>query len=196
MATDNATAAGNDAIFSLEQMRGAYEHRALWLHYLAEKAVEDGENGPLHQAIRKCGLYHADVRFAPFTSMDDFDEVFQSEPAKSVFEMETIEKDEDTLSIDFHYCPLVEAWKKLGLPHAPVSSSVPFEVRRAAPSASQRRTRRTPVAVSLFRPSKMRSCGRACSGFASCCFMAHPSPFLSSYAGRSLLMPFYRNFQK
>ena len=108
MATDNATAAGNDAIFSLEQMRGAYEHRALWLHYLAEKAVEDGENGPLHQAIRKCGLYHADVRFAPFTSMDDFDEVFQSEPAKSVFEMETIEKDEDTLSIDFHYCPLVE----------------------------------------------------------------------------------------
>lgn len=95
MATDNATAAGNDAIFSLEQMRGAYEHRALWLHYLAEKAVEDGENGPLHQAIRKCGLYHADVRFAPFTSMDDFDEVFQSEPAKSVFEMETIEKDDE-----------------------------------------------------------------------------------------------------
>lgn len=76
MATDNATAAGNDAIFSLEQMRGAYEHRALWLHYMAEKAVEDGENGPLHQAIRKCGLYHADARFAPFTSMDDFDEVF------------------------------------------------------------------------------------------------------------------------
>ena len=86
MATDNATAASNDAIFSLEQMRGAYEHRALWLHYLAEKAVEDGENGPLHQAIRKCGLYHADVRFAPFISMDDFDEVFQSEAAKSVFE--------------------------------------------------------------------------------------------------------------
>ena len=122
MATDNATAAGNDAIFSLEQMRGAYEHRALWLHYLAEKAVEDGENGPLHQAIRKCGLYHADVRFAPFTSMDDFDEVFQSEPAKSVFEMETIEKDEDTLSIDFHYCPLVEAWKKLGLPQDEISA--------------------------------------------------------------------------
>ena len=45
MATDNVSAAGNDAIFSLEQMRGAYEHRALWLHYLAEKAVEDGENG-------------------------------------------------------------------------------------------------------------------------------------------------------
>ena len=122
MATDNATAAGNDAIFSLEQMRGAYEHRALWLHYLAEKAVEDGENGPLHQAIRKCGLYHADVRFAPFTSMDDFDEVFQSEPAKSVFEMETIEKDKDTLSIDFHYCPLVEAWKKLGLPQDEISA--------------------------------------------------------------------------
>lgn len=103
-------------------MRGAYEHRALWLHYLAEKAVEDGENGPVHQAIRKCGLYHADVRFAPFTSMDDFDEVFQSEPAKSVFEMETIEKDEDTLSIDFHYCPLVEAWKKLGLPQDEISA--------------------------------------------------------------------------
>lgn len=57
-----------------------------------------------------------------FTSMDDFDEVFQSEPAKSVFEMETIEKDEDTLSIDFHYCPLVEAWKKLGLPQDEISA--------------------------------------------------------------------------
>ena len=91
MATDNVTAAGNDAIFSLEQMRGAYEHRALWLHYLAEKAVEDGENGPLHQAIRKCGLYHADARFAPCTSMDAFDEVFQSEPSRCVFEMENIE---------------------------------------------------------------------------------------------------------
>ena len=42
MATDNATAAGNDAIFSLEQMRGAYEHRALWLHYLAERPSKTG----------------------------------------------------------------------------------------------------------------------------------------------------------
>lgn len=36
--------------------------------------------------------------------------------------METIEKDDDTLSIDFHYCPLVEAWKKLGLPQDEISA--------------------------------------------------------------------------
>lgn len=121
MAKEDA-GAQEEAAFTLEQMRGAYEHRALWLHYLAENATEDGADGPLHQAIRNCGLYHVQAKFAPFTSIDAFDEVFQAEPAKSVFEMETVEKDDRTLSVDFHYCPLVEAWKKLGLPQDEIAA--------------------------------------------------------------------------
>ena len=74
MATDNATTAGNDAIFSLEQMRGAYEHRRAVASLPAgRRPSRTGETTLFTQAIRKCGLYHADVRFAPFTSMDDFD---------------------------------------------------------------------------------------------------------------------------
>lgn len=107
----------DEKTFSLEQMRGAYEHRALWMYYLSKEhnPVEDGADGPLHQAIRQCGLYHAATKYGTFESIDKFCEAFASEPAKSVFEMEIVEKDENTLSVDFHYCPLVEAWKKLGI---------------------------------------------------------------------------------
>ena len=34
----------------------------------------------------------------------------------NTFEMEILESSDKKLSIDFHYCPLVAAWQKLGLP--------------------------------------------------------------------------------
>ena len=52
--------------------------------------------------------------------------------------------------------PLGQAWR-VALGSAAVGPGVPGGVSIAAPSASQRMTRRTPVTVSLFRPSRMRS---------------------------------------
>ena len=37
-----------------------------------------------------------------------------TKPAQLVFEMDVLESTDDTLSIDFHYCPLVKAWQKAG----------------------------------------------------------------------------------
>ena len=37
-----------------------------------------------------------------------------TKPAQLVFEMDVLESTDDTLNIDFHYCPLVKAWQKAG----------------------------------------------------------------------------------
>lgn len=41
--------------------------------------------------------------------------VFADETGQKVFEMEIVENTKDKLYIDFHYCPLVSAWQKLGV---------------------------------------------------------------------------------
>lgn len=37
-----------------------------------------------------------------------------TKPAQWVFEMDVLESTDDTLYLDFHYCPLVKAWQKAG----------------------------------------------------------------------------------
>ena len=37
-----------------------------------------------------------------------------TKPAQLVFEMDILESTDNTLNIDFHYCPLVKAWQKAG----------------------------------------------------------------------------------
>ncbi len=44
----------------------------------------------------------------------EFAKVFADETTRKVFEMEFKETSEKALHIDFHYCPLVAAWKKAG----------------------------------------------------------------------------------
>lgn len=104
----------DEKAYTLNEARAMFEHRALWLYYLAENPANEGGDGPLHKAIRKCGLYHAAVKFGKFETIEKFNELFTAEPVRSVFEMEIVEKTDEKLSVDFHYCPLVEAWKKVG----------------------------------------------------------------------------------
>jgi hypothetical protein len=47
-------------------------------------------------------------------SMAEFTTVFAGETSRGVFEMEVVKADEEGYHLDFHYCPLVSAWKKLG----------------------------------------------------------------------------------
>ena len=47
--------------------------------------------------------------------LKEFMKVFADETGQKVFEMEIVENTKDKLSIDFHYCPLVAAWQKLGV---------------------------------------------------------------------------------
>ena len=46
--------------------------------------------------------------------MKEFSTVFAGETSRAVFEMEVVKADEEGYHLDFHYCPLVVAWQKLG----------------------------------------------------------------------------------
>ena len=47
-------------------------------------------------------------------SLVEFATVFAGETSRAVFEMEVVAQDAEHYHLDFHYCPLVSAWKKLG----------------------------------------------------------------------------------
>lgn len=101
--------------FSLEQVRGAYGHRAEWLYFLSKAGLaEEGEGGPLHQAIRQCGYVHGREKFGGTSSLREFADVFRGSPAREVFEMQTNHLDDELFEVEFHVCPLVKAWKELG----------------------------------------------------------------------------------
>lgn len=101
--------------FSVDQVRGAYGHRAEWLYFLCKSGLpEEKEDGPLHQAIRQCGHLHGRRKFGSTTSLQEFADVFRGSPAKEVFEMRTVHLDDELFEVEFHACPLVKAWKELG----------------------------------------------------------------------------------
>lgn len=100
-------------------IRSAIEHRATWFYLLlkeAEKAGSDMEKVG-RPAIYQCGCIHGKAKLAACKDKNDmreFMKVFADETVQKVFEMELTENTADKLSIDFHYCPLVSAWQKLG----------------------------------------------------------------------------------
>ena len=100
-----------------ELIRGAIEHRATWFALLIEEARKQGlDTSFAHEAIRRCGAFHGNNKFPKTDDLTTFSPAFANEDVINAFEMELLENNEKHLHIDFHYCPLVAAWKKLGLP--------------------------------------------------------------------------------
>lgn len=101
-------------------VRTAIEHRATWFYLLLKEVEKRGldmeEVG--RAAIYNCGCFHGVEKILKNCENPDdmrsFLKVFADETGQKVFEMEILKNDEDTLNIDFHYCPLVSAWQKLG----------------------------------------------------------------------------------
>ena len=100
----------------IARVREQLEHRAMWLALLVDEAEKQGlliQNFAC-DAIKKCGCIQGeklaegtqDFRVLKKNLFDFF--------AKKVFEMEIKECTQDKLSINFHYCPLVKAWQKMG----------------------------------------------------------------------------------
>jgi hypothetical protein len=48
------------------------------------------------------------------TSLKGLQEKLFTKSVQMIFEMKILESTDDKLSVDFHYCPLVAAWQKLG----------------------------------------------------------------------------------
>ncbi len=97
--------------------RADFEHRATWMALLINAAMEKGlDESFAHEAILKCGMFHGDHKFTKTEDLQAFSKEFANPDVINTFEMDVFENDGKKLSIDFHYCPLVKAWQKLGLP--------------------------------------------------------------------------------
>lgn len=99
--------------------RAHIEHRAVWMGLIfneTEKVGVDAED-ITRKAISRCGSIHGDGYKASCKVPGDFQEfkaTFLNGIAIKTFEMDNIQVNSDELSVEFHYCPLVNAWKKLG----------------------------------------------------------------------------------
>lgn len=101
----------------LKSIRGQLEQRAIWLALLSEEAEKKGlpTEDFAAAAISRCGDMQGAELSNGSNSFLDLKKRLFSWGARQVFEMEILEADKDKLSIDFHYCPLVAGWVKMGL---------------------------------------------------------------------------------
>lgn len=101
-------------------MRGAIEHRATWFYLLLNEARKRGLDWDdfAREAIKCCGHFHGQKKIIEpcpeFEDMRKFYDAFIGPQMEKVLEVEIIEKTEDNMTLDFHYCPLITAWEKLG----------------------------------------------------------------------------------
>ena len=99
--------------------RGAVEHRATWMGLIYDELKKDGidPEPAFRRAIKRCGNIHGANFKAACSNPDDcrdFAEVFLNELGRKTFEQEVHEVTESEVPVDFHYCALLNAWKKLG----------------------------------------------------------------------------------
>ncbi|MDR2493618.1 MAG: L-2-amino-thiazoline-4-carboxylic acid hydrolase [Spirochaetaceae bacterium] len=92
------------------------EHRALWLGLIYDELVKSGIDAEacIRRAIRRCGTMHGAAFKAQCPNMEEFRRVFLRDLSVNTFEMRPLDSGADALTVDFRYCPLVEAWKKMG----------------------------------------------------------------------------------
>ncbi|MCI2106547.1 MAG: L-2-amino-thiazoline-4-carboxylic acid hydrolase [Intestinimonas sp.] len=99
--------------------RAAIEHRATWMGLTYEEMVQAGADAEAmtRAAIHKTGeIQGAGIKAACKEPADltQFAANFLDDVTKTTFQMDIVESTEDDLKIEFHYCPLLSAWKKLG----------------------------------------------------------------------------------
>ena len=104
----------------IDLARAGIEHRATWMaltYAEIEKAGADAEK-ITRAAVKKCGNIHGlrhRQKCANPNDLRDFQKVFLFEDGRKNFEIDLVKVNADNIVAEFHYCPLVAAWKKLGL---------------------------------------------------------------------------------
>lgn len=99
-----------------DKLRGAIEHRATWMYLLMDEARKKGLDWDdfARKAIRRCGCFHGETKFNSEKDLEKFAKAFANEDVVKIFEMDIKEAGPEKLYIEFHYCPLLAAWRKLG----------------------------------------------------------------------------------
>ena len=102
----------------LRNLRNFFEHRALWFYLIYDEAAKEGLDleSISRKAIRRCGVYHGSLHAMEQKpgSLPELKKNLFGYVGRQIFEMKIVENNEETLGVDFHYCPLVNAWKKQG----------------------------------------------------------------------------------
>jgi len=102
-----------------EVNRAQIEHRATWMGLIYDEMVKAGIDAEIiiRRAIKRCGRIRGEQlkkRCADPKNLEDFKKAFLSDITKKTFDASLVNGDETSVDIDFHYCALVNAWKKLG----------------------------------------------------------------------------------
>jgi hypothetical protein len=102
-----------------EVNRAQIEHRATWMGLIYDEMVKAGIDAEpiIRRAIKRCGKMHGEnikKRCADPKNCSDFRKAFLTDLVVKTFDMRPIDANKDSLTVDFHYCALLSAWKKLG----------------------------------------------------------------------------------
>ncbi|MDR2897914.1 MAG: L-2-amino-thiazoline-4-carboxylic acid hydrolase [Spirochaetaceae bacterium] len=101
-----------------QKKRAPLEHRALWMYLLCDEAAKKGfppeQFAP--EAIRRCGLFHGGnaVKKGNSRSLKSLKKIQFTPDVQKIFEMQFRRCTDDNFDVNFHYCPLVNAWQKAG----------------------------------------------------------------------------------
>lgn len=103
----------------IDLARSCIEHRATWMALIYDEMEKSGCDAEkiTRAAILKCGNIHGlgyKAMCENPESVEDFAGAFLPENGKKNFEINIVDVDAEGLKLEFHYCALVNAWKKLG----------------------------------------------------------------------------------
>jgi len=101
--------------------RAAIEHRATWmgLTYMEGKKQGAAAEKIARAAVAQTGCMHGagfKAKMKTPGKIEEFAAAFLSPLGMKTFEMDVKTRSKDALEIEFHYCPLVAAWIKAGIP--------------------------------------------------------------------------------
>lgn len=99
-------------------MRDICARRAATIAYMVDEAAKRGlDDSFARDAIARYGEENAEKARAAMKNPDDFSEfagTFATDHNRDIYEMEVVEKTDDELLVDFHYCPYVAEWVRQG----------------------------------------------------------------------------------
>lgn len=96
----------------IDDLRGAFEHRAAWFYLLIEEAQKRGLDMDFaRDAIYGCGCFHGKTKFTQYgDDLEKFCEAFAHQNVRDIFEMD-VKCNSEEMNVTFHYCPLVNSWQ-------------------------------------------------------------------------------------
>ncbi len=100
----------------VEAYRNGIEDRATWFYLLLKAAKEEGaeEEKIAEKAVTQFGI-NKGKKLGEIEDAGDFARALAKGVGKDAFAMEVVEENADKSVLHFHYCPLVQSWKKQGL---------------------------------------------------------------------------------